>query len=411
MWELIYTKMTHIENNDSVILLSQHEADERLQMLRRAMAEHPQHPDALLVSDNANVYALTGRVFDGSVYVAADPAIPHICFVRRPVGLKGDDVVYIKRPEEIVASLGLNLPQTLGLELDVTAWSAIERYKRAFPEGTEIVNASPILRQFRSVKTSFEVDMMRRSGEIHASVYKKIPSLFTEGMTDIELQIEIERLCRQEGCLGQFRISGTTMEFFMGSVLVGDNSDNPSPYDFAMGGAGMDPSLPGGANGTTIQPGNSVMVDMNGNFNSYMTDMTRVFAFGEVAEKAQQAHQLSIDIHRRLQEIGLPGTPAKQLYEEAMTMVRNAGFEDYFMGHRQKAGFIGHGVCIEVNELPVIAPRSKDILQLNNTIALEPKFVIPGTGAVGIENTYVVTDHGLENLTPGCPEDIIQLLP
>ena len=78
------------------------------------------------------------------------------------------------------------------------------------------------------------------------------------------------------------------------------------------------------------------------------------------------------------------------------------------MGHRQQAGFIGHGVGIEINEAPVIAPRSRDILEANNVIALEPKFVIPGTGAVGIENTYRVTPEGLENLTPA-PEEIIPL--
>ncbi len=78
------------------------------------------------------------------------------------------------------------------------------------------------------------------------------------------------------------------------------------------------------------------------------------------------------------------------------------------MGHAQKAGFIGHGVGIEINELPVIAPRSKDILQLNNVIALEPKFVIPQIGAVGIENTYIVTANGLERIT-NAPEHIISL--
>ena len=78
------------------------------------------------------------------------------------------------------------------------------------------------------------------------------------------------------------------------------------------------------------------------------------------------------------------------------------------MGHRQKAGFVGHGVGIEVNELPVIAPRSRDILAAGNTIALEPKFVIPGVGAVGIENTYAVTDSGLECIT-GAPTGVMTL--
>ena len=87
---------------------------------------------------------------------------------------------------------------------------------------------------------------------------------------------------------------------------------------------------------------------------------------------------------------------------------KEAGLEEYFMGLKQKAGFIGHGVGIEVNEMPVIAPRSRDILEAGNVIALEPKFVIPSVGAVGIENTYVVRDNGLECLT-NAPEEIAEL--
>ena len=78
------------------------------------------------------------------------------------------------------------------------------------------------------------------------------------------------------------------------------------------------------------------------------------------------------------------------------------------MGHTQKAGFIGHGVGIEVNELPVLAPRSRDVLEEGNVIAIEPKFVIPHVGAVGIENTYLVRKDGLECLTKS-PEDISEL--
>lgn len=89
----------------------------------------------------------------------------------------------------------------------------------------------------------------------------------------------------------------------------------------------------------------------------------------------------------------------------ALDMARKAGFERYFMGHRQHAGFCGHGVGIEINELPVIAPRSRDILAAGNVIALEPKFVIPGTGAVGIESTYHITPEGAVCLTD-FPEEI-----
>ena len=60
------------------------------------------------------------------------------------------------------------------------------------------------------------------------------------------------------------------MEIFMGNVICGDNADTPTPYDFAMGGAGLSCSIPVGCNGSLIRPGMAVMVDMCGNFTGYI---------------------------------------------------------------------------------------------------------------------------------------------
>ena len=209
-------------------------------------------------------------------------------------------------------------------------------------------------------------------------------------MTDIEFQIEIERASRLEGCLGQFRVAGSDMELFMGNVLTGDNADAPSPYDFAMGGEGAAPSIPVGANGTVIKPGAPVMVDVNGNYTGYMTDMTRMYSAAPLDSRAVELNRLSADICDALAAMMKPGVEAKALYEEALAMATEAGYADFFMGHRYHAGFVGHGIGIEVNEQPVLAPRSRDILEEGNVIAVEPKFVLPGLGAVGVENTYIV---------------------
>lgn len=242
----------------------------------------------------------------------------------------------------------------------------------------------------------------------HAEVYHRIESVYHNGMTDIELQIEIERLLRLHGNLGLFRINGQSMEIFMGNVICGDNADTPTPYDFAMGGAGLSCSIPVGCNGSLIRPGMAVMVDMCGNFTGYMTDMTRVYSVGELPDLAHRAHQCSIDIHRAVSQMGKPGIKAADLYNLAISIAKEAGLENYFMGHTQKAGFIGHGVGIEVNEAPVLAPRSKDILEGNQVIALEPKFVIPHVGAVGIEDTYTVTPEGMKAIT-NAPIEIVSL--
>lgn len=386
-----------------ILLLQPEEQALRLEKVRGIMNE--KKIDALLISDNANKYYLTGRVFSGYIYLPlkGEP----IYFVKRPVTMKGNGVVSIRKPEQIAESIGMLPPATIGLELATASYSKVERLRRIFPQ-SELADASSVMSAARAVKTAEELEKIKISGIKQDHVYRKIPTLYTEGMTDVELQVEIERESRLEGCLGQFRINGDDMELYMGNILVGDNADVPTPYDFAMGGEGMDPSLPVGCNGTIIRPGNSVMVDVNGNYTGYMTDMTRTYYVEEIGDLARKAHECSIAICRRLAELGRPGTEAKALYEEAEKMAREAGLHEYFMGHRQKAGFVGHGVGIEINELPVIAPRSRDILQENNVIALEPKFVIPKTGAVGIENTYVVTPDGLKPLT-NTPEGLTSL--
>lgn len=357
------------------------------------------HADGLLICDNVNLYYVSGRIFRGYCYipVKGEP----IFFVRRPLGLNGTQVVYIRKPEEIGEYLqknGIAFPDKLLLESDSISYSDYKRYETIFiPK--EVLNGTALLRRCRSIKTPYEIDLIRRSGELHAKAYETIPSLYRKGMTDLEFSIELEHECRKLGSLGIFRIFGQSMEIFMGSVLAGDNADTPSPYDFAMGGAGLDVSLPVGCNGTVLTEGMSLMVDMGGNFTGYMTDMTRTYAIGSVQELALKAHETSIAIHQAIAAKSRPGVAAKDLYELAAEMANDARLSDYFMGHRQKAGFIGHGVGIEINEAPVLAPRSRDILAEGMVFALEPKFVIPGTGALGIENTYVVTADGVEKLT------------
>lgn len=364
-----------------------------------------QGTDAILVSENANLYYTSGRVFCGFTYITADGDVTY--FVRRPVGLTGDNVRYIRKPEQI-AELLPQMPQSIALELDSAPFSTVERLRKVFGDA-RVANGSDILRRCRAVKTPYEIARLTESGVHHAMAYSRIPRIYRGGMTDVELQVEIERVLRNEGCLGQFRIAGGSMELFMGNLLTGENADAPSPYDFAMGGAGLDLSLPVGCNGSAINPGQTVMVDMCGNFTGYMTDMTRVYYVGRLDPTAAKAHQLSIDIHHRLAQEFHAGCEAKRMWEVAMEMVAEAGMDDYFMGHTQKAGFVGHGVGIEVNELPVLAPRSRDVLEDGNVIAIEPKFVIPHVGAVGIENTYVVRPDRLECIT-NAPEPLTELL-
>ncbi len=102
-------------DNDRVVLLSHDEFLLRINKIRAAMATVG--IKAVLLSDNANIYYVTGRVFDGLVYIPA--AGETIFFIRRPVVLKGDGVVFIRKPEDMAQTIGLNVPENIGMELDL----------------------------------------------------------------------------------------------------------------------------------------------------------------------------------------------------------------------------------------------------------------------------------------------------
>ncbi len=364
--------------------------------------------DAALITCNVNLLYTFGRVISGYLYLPLNA--PARIFVKRPNNLSGEHLFSIRKPEQIVDILkeeNLPLPTKLMLEADELSHTEYTRLAALFPEA-EIVNGTPMIRQARSIKTPMEINLFRRAGISHAKAYSQIPEVYRPGMTDLELSVEVERLMRLQGCLGIFRVFGQSMEIFMGSLLTGDNAAAPSAYDFALGGEGLDPALPGGLNGTLLKEGQSVMVDMGGNFNGYMSDMSRVFSIGQLSEEAYTAHQVCIDIQNAVAAMAKPGAVCEDLYDEAIRMVTEAGFADKFMGISQQARFIGHGVGLEINEAPVLAPRIKTELEPGMVFALEPKIVLPGIGPVGIENTWVVTAEGSEKLT-NAPEEIIAL--
>lgn len=365
--------------------------------------------DAALITCNVNLIYTYGRVVSGYLYLPLNA--PARLFLKRPNDIEGEHIHSIRKPEqisELLKEYGLPLPTKLMLEGDELPFTEYNRLAACFPEAEVVPCGTALIRQARSIKTPMEIELFRRSGAAHAKAYEQIPSVYQPGMTDRQLSIEIERLMRLEGCLGIFRVFGQSMEIFMGSLLAGDNAAVPSPYDFALGGKGLDPSLPGGVSGTLLQAGQCFMVDMGGNFYGYMGDMSRVFSIGKLPEQAYAAHQTCLEIQEEIVAMAKPGTVCEDMYNKAIEIVTKAGFADYFMGVDQKAKFIGHGIGLEINEMPVLAPRMKQELEPGMVFALEPKIVLPGIGPVGIENSWAVTTDGLEKLTL-CKEEIIEL--
>ena len=379
-----------------------------LKWRRIQQAMRQEEADGCLLTMNMNLYYVSGQVFNGYFYLPAEGR-PY-WFVKRLTIPETNQVHVIRKPEQIpdfFRDLNLAMPRKLLLEADELSYNEYIRLQHVFrAEATG--NASALIRRIRMIKTPWEIEQMRISARKHEAVYREIPACYRPGMRDIELQIEIEKRMRVYGSLGYFRAFGSNMDIFMGSLLAGENAGEPSPFDFALGGAGMHASGPLGANGTLLREGTTVMADMSGNYTAYQTDMTRVFSIGKLPDRAYRVHRVALEIQARMERMAKPGVPCAELYRDALAMAGQEGLEDCFMGTHLQAKFVGHGIGLEINELPVLTTRSKDILQPGMTFAFEPKFVLAGIGAVGIENTFLVTDSGVEKMTL-LDENIIEL--
>lgn len=379
-----------------------------LKWRRIQQAMRQEEADGCLLTMNMNLYYVSGQVFNGYFYLPAEGR-PY-WFVKRLTVPETNQVHVIRKPEqmpELFRDLNLAMPRKLLLEEDELSYNECIRLQHVFrAEATG--NASALIRHIRMIKTPWEIEQMRISARKHEAVYREIPACYRPGMRDIELQIEIEKRMRVHGSLGYFRAFGSNMDIFVGSLLAGENAGEPSPFDFALGGTGMHASGPLGANGTLLEEGTTVMADMSGNYTAYQTDMTRVFSIGKLPDRAYRVHRVALEIQARMERTAKPGVSCAELYRDALAMAGQEGLKDCFMGTHLQAKFVGHGVGLEINELPVLTTRSKDILQPGMTFAFEPKFVLAGIGAVGIENTFLVTDSGVEKMTL-LDENIIEL--
>lgn len=390
-----------------------HEVALRVQKLQAEMDKQGCQ-SLLLRSIPAQLY-LTGSVFHGFTLVHRSLEYP-IFFPDRPTprleGFNPDRIHLIRKPEVIPDLLreyfGLNIDAQTAVELGYLPVTEYQRLQKLSATGAlSSVDATDILRTARILKTDYELKEIRRIAALHCEVVQLMPELYVPGMTDMHWQHEIEHLMRRRGSIGVFRAFGPRMEIFMGNLITGDNAQTPAPYDFAMGGGGV-AAMPFGADGTTIRPGMTVMIDMAGNYGSYITDITRTYALGQIPEVAQKAHQCSIDLHHWFADHVRPGTPLSEPYNYAMEVVQREGLQEYFMGTTFQSKFVGHGLGIEINEPPVLTARYKGVFEPKMVIAFEPKFVIPSVGPVGVESTYIVTEDGVELITP-VPMDIVYL--
>lgn len=295
----------------------------------------------------------------------------------------------------------------IGFTFDVAPVQQLNYYSKLLP-GCEFVDISSLNRELRSVKSPFELEQLRLSGSRLCSVFAQVPQFLKSGMREIDLAAEFECRLRKAGNEGFVRMRAYNQELFMG-LAVSAGGASHGFFDGAVTGRGLSNASPHGASVEMIRENEPVFLDYTGVFNGYITDMTRIFVLGKLDAELQHAFDAALEIQEALRLALKPGAICEELFLVAAGMAEQTGLGHCFMGMPgEQARFVGHGVGLELDEFPVIAQGFKVPLQEGQTIAIEPKFVLPGKGVIGIENTFAVTAAGGEKITD-LPDDIVFL--
>lgn len=307
---------------------------------------------------------------------------------------------------ELIQGSGLPIPTVIGLEYDVLPIANFERYQKLFL-GAVFKDISLAIRRQRAVKSSWEIERLEETAEIYPKVLDYAKSILRPGMTELELDGLIEAKARALGHGGYVRVRGFGSEFHFGVVTAGARATFPSSFDGPVVGTGLSPEQPIGASSEAIPLDEPIIIDFTSVLRGYQIDQTRTLVMSTLPPELMEAYEVVCNIQELLRKALVPGRVAGDIYHEILTWVKeNTSYADNFMGSGgTKVSFIGHGVGLELDELPKISRGAKDVLVPGMVIAIEPKLVFPGVGVVGIEDTVVVEGkEGARFLSKGSRE-------
>ena len=382
----------------------QEEIEDRMIRVRTGMKESG--VEGLLVISKMNYYYLSGTTQDGLLFVPLEEK-PLLMvkreFERARLESPLDGVVAFKSTRELPSLIRNHLgrlPGMLGLELDVLPVRDYFRYEELF-QGTQLKDASSILRDTRRIKSSFEIDLMRTAGKIGQKVYREGIKILREGMTEVEFGGRLEAIAKTFGHEGLLRVRSLNYEAYTWHVLSGPNGGIVSQSDSPMGGLGLSPAFPVGASRRPMKAHEPILVDFGTCYHGYQTDETRMFSIGTMDRKFIEAYKTCREIHDAVLEETQPGSDCEAIYFKTVQLAEKLGYRDSYLGPSGlQTRFVGHGIGLELNEPPFLAQGQSYPLEKGMTFAVEPKIVFPGEGSVGLENTVAVTQNGYEILTP-----------
>jgi Xaa-Pro aminopeptidase len=379
------------------------ELRDRMERFRLRMdTENPSWEFAAIFG-RVNQFYLTGTMQDGVLLIPRDDEA--VLWVRRSLERALDESLFpdirpMKSFRDAAAGMGA-CPGTVHVDAETVPLALLERFRKYFPF-RETAALDTQAAKVRSKKSAYELAIMEQAGRIHRHVLEDcVPGMLREGMSEAGLGGEVFSLMVREGHHGIARFGMFGTEMVLGQIGFGESSLYPTNFDGPGGCLGVAPGAPVlGSSDRTLKAGDLVFLDCACGVQGYHTDKTMTYIFRRsLPEEAIDAHRLCVEIQDEAAALLRAGTRPSEVYETVIGGLEPAFLKNFMGFGDRRVPFLGHGVGLTVDEVPVIARGFDEPLEEGMVIALEPKVGVRGVGMVGIENTFVVTRGGGRSIT------------
>lgn len=330
--------------------------------------------DGMLVTSPANVRYLTGFTgSNGAVLVLPGEAIfltdPRYAIQsRREISCRTE---VCKGPilKAVTAMAASYRIRRLGFERTHLSYDGFDLLRANLPVNASLEPVAGWLEAHRMLKSAAEIERIRRSVETNSKAFERAVRRVRPGVREHDLAGEIDH---------QMRRLGAEKPSFETIVASGERSALPHAHP----------------TGALLQPNQLVLIDMGAFQDGYASDMTRMLFLGSPGARVKHLYRAVLEAQLAAIDAVRPGVTAAHVDRQARKVLKAYKLERAFVHST------GHGLGLEIHEVPRIGKTDKTRLAERMAITIEPGVYVEGFGGIRIEDTVVVTATGCEVLTP-----------
>ncbi len=246
-------------------------------------------------------------------------------------------------------------------------YNDFKKYSDSF-KSVEFVPLEDAIEQIRMIKEKEEIIKIKKASQITTEALKEVIEEIKPGIRELDIATELSYTMRKKGA---------QKEAFDIIVVSGERSS----------------LVHGKPSEKKIIEGELIIIDMGANYQNYNSDITRTIVIGKENEKQKEIFSIVFEAQEKALEFLKPGVKCKEVDSIARNLIEKKGYGKYF-GHS-----LGHGVGLDIHELPRVSFSDETVLLPGMVITIEPGIYLPETGGVRIEDSVLITEEGYETLT------------